>query len=88
MNILGTLITGTNTGARFLGQDRHRLKDENVFINLKCSFLFDFMFYVLTHDCVVQTKIKPDKSPKFIAKRVISPFKSESLYLFKVVKKN
>ena len=36
----------TNTGARnwnihlFLGQDRLRLKDENVFIYLKCCFPF------------------------------------------------
>ena len=58
----------------FLRQDRLRLKSENVFINLKCSFQFDFLPKVFTHDCVVHEKGKTDKSKKFNTQRVESPF--------------
>ena len=54
----------------FLGRDRLRLKDENVFIHFKCSFLFDFLPEVLTHDCVFREKEKTDESQKFNLKRV------------------
>ena len=71
---------GTNKGARkgkihfFLGQYRLRLKDENLFINRKCSFLFDFLSEVLTHDCVIHENGKTDESQKFNAKIIIIPF--------------
>ena len=37
----------------FLSQDWLWLKDENVFINLKNYFPFDFLFVVLTHSCAI-----------------------------------
>ena len=37
-------VLATGVYAFVLGQDRLRLKDENVFINLECDFPFDFMF--------------------------------------------
>ena len=48
-NTLGTFIKeqiqvlAKGRYAIVLEQDRLRLKDENVFINLKCSFLFHFL---------------------------------------------
>ena len=54
------------------------LKEENVFINLKCSFPYDF--YVLSIDTLLchpwKNKIT-DKNQKFNAKRVISPFNTQ-----------
>ena len=50
------------------------LKDEKVFISLKCSLLFDFLSEVFTHECVVHENRKADESLKFSAKRVIGPF--------------
>ena len=61
--------------ALILGQDQLRFKNENVFIDLKHSFPFHFLSEVLTHDCVIHNKEKTDKSQKFNAKRVDSPFK-------------
>ena len=60
----------------FLGQDWLRLEDENLFINPKCYFLFDFMPEVSIHDCVVHENVKTYESQKFNAKRVISLFNS------------
>ena len=57
----------------FLGQDRLKVKDEKVFINLKCSMLFDFLSEVFTHECVLHENGKTEESQKFNAKRVISP---------------
>ena len=82
MNTLSTLIKGQiqvltkERYAFFMVQDRLRLQDENVFINLGCSFLFDFLSKVLTHDRVVQENGKTDKSQKFNEKGVISLFNS------------
>ena len=71
MNSLGTLIW-RNTGACkgkirsfFLDRiDRLRFKDENVFVNLKCSFLFDLLTDVFTDNCVFHENRKTDKSQK------------------------
>ena len=73
---------GTSTAACagkicfFFFQDRigSGLMDENVFINLKCSFLFDFLSKVLTHNCVIHENGKTDESQKFNEKRVTCPF--------------
>ena len=68
------LATGINMPF-FLRQDRLGLKDENVFINLKCYLSFYFLSYVLTHDCVIHKKDRTHKSQKFNAKRGICPCK-------------
>ena len=60
-NMRGTSIKGQIQ----VLQDWLGLKDENVFINLKSSFLFDFLSEVLTLT----------KARNLNAKRVISPFK-------------
>ena len=50
------------------------LKDANVFINLKCSFPFDFMSSVLTHDCVVHENEKNmTKARNLMAKEFLVP---------------
>ena len=46
-----------------------------MFMNPKCSCLFDFLSEVLTYDCVVHENGKTDESQKFNAKRGISTFK-------------
>ena len=72
-------VLATEIYAFYLGQDRLMLKDENVFINLKCSFLFDFMSLVWTHDCVFHVEKKTDESQKFYVIIVISRVKMRVL---------
>ena len=73
---------GTNTGAHkgkirfYLGQDRLRLEDENVFISLKCSFLFDFLSELLSHDCVVHETGKLTIARNSIQKELLVPLKT------------
>ena len=62
------------------GQNRLRLKDENVFINLKYPFPFDFMSEVLTHDCVVYENEKKTDN-RFNAKSLFVPLVWEKSHL-------
>ena len=49
------------------------LKDENVSINLKYCFPFEFVALVLTHDCVVHEEKKLTKARNLMPKELLVP---------------